>query len=68
MVGVTEIEVSTGDVTDNVAEPLIAPEVAVMVAVPCTTPVTNPAPTVAVAGADEVHMAVLVRFCVVPLL
>jgi hypothetical protein len=34
VVGVTEIELSTGAVTVNVAEPLIVPDLAVRVALP----------------------------------
>jgi hypothetical protein len=69
VVGVTEIEVNTAAVTVNVAAPLIVPEVAVMVAVPCATLVASPALlTVATDFAEEVHVAVLVRFWVVPLL
>jgi hypothetical protein len=69
VVGATEIEVNTAAVTVNVAEPLIIPEVAVTVAVPCATPVASPPLlTVAVVIAEEFQTAVLVRFCVVPLL
>jgi hypothetical protein len=68
-VGVTEIEVSTGGVTVNVAEPLMVPDFAVMVALPCATLVASPPLlTVAIDFAEEVQVAVLVRFCVVPLL
>jgi hypothetical protein len=65
--GATEIEVSTG-VTVRVADPLILPELAVIVAVPAATPVANPVcwPTVAVAVLDEVQLAEVVRFLVVP--
>lgn len=70
VVGVTKIEVSAAGVTVKVAEPLIVPDVAVMVAVPGATAVANPVFffTVAMEVADEVHVAVLVRFCDVPLL
>jgi hypothetical protein len=45
------------------------PDVAVIVAVPFATLVTNPPLlTVATAVADDVQVAVPVRFCVVPLL
>jgi len=65
--GVTEIEVNTAGVTVNVAEPLIVPDVAVIVAVPCVFAVAMPPLlTVATEFADEVHVDVLVRFCVVP--
>jgi hypothetical protein len=68
--GVTEIEVKTAGITVNVAAPLIVPAVAVMVAVPGVTPVANPVLffTVATEVAEELHFAVVVRFCVVPLL
>ena len=67
--GVTEIEVSTGAVTVNVAEPLIVPDLAVMVALPCARLVANPPLlTVAIDFAEEVQVAVVVKFCVVPLL
>jgi hypothetical protein len=68
-VGVTAIEVKTAAVTVNVAEPLIVPEVAVIVAVPCATLVASPPLlTVAIDVAEEVQVAVVVRFCFVPLL
>ena len=67
--GVTDNDVSTGAVTVNVAEPLIDPELAVIVVAPRVAPVASPLPlTVAVVVDEEVHVAVLVRFCVVPLL
>jgi hypothetical protein len=67
--GVTAIDASTAAVTVNVAAPWMVPDVAVIVAVPFATLVTNPPLlTLATAVADEVHAAVLVRFCVVPLL
>jgi hypothetical protein len=68
--GVTEIELNVAAVTVNVAVPLMAPEVAVMVAVPCATAVAKPVVlfTVATEVFEEVQAAVVVRFCVVPLL
>lgn len=60
--GVMVIEVSTGAVTVNAAEPLMVPEVAVIVAVPWATPVAKPALTVATEVADDVQLAVAVRF------
>jgi len=67
--GVTEIDVKTAAVTVNVVEPPIFPEVAVMVAVPGATPLARPVLfTVATDVAEEAHLAVLVRFWVVPLL
>jgi hypothetical protein len=56
-------------VTASVAELLTVPEVAVIVAVPCAMLVANPPLlTVATELFDDVHVAVLVRVCVVPLL
>jgi hypothetical protein len=68
VLGVTEIEINTGAVTVNVAELLMVPEVAVIVAVPAATLVANPLVTVATVVFDEVQLAVVVRFCFVPLL
>jgi hypothetical protein len=69
VVGVTAIEVNTAVVTVSVAEPLIVPEVAVIVEVPTEIPVARPPLlTVATVVADDFHVDVLVRFCVVPLL
>jgi len=67
---VTEIEVKTAAVTVKVAEPLIVPDLAVMVAVPAVTPVASPVlfTTDATEVFEEVQVAVLLRFCVVPLL
>jgi len=67
--GLTTIEANTGDVTANVAEPVIVPEVAVIIVLPGLTLVASPLLlTVAIVVADEVQVAVLVRFCLVPLL
>jgi hypothetical protein len=67
--GVTAIEINTAAVTVRVAEPWIVPDVALIVAVPFATLVANPPLlTVAIVVADDVQVAVLVRFCVVPLL
>jgi hypothetical protein len=67
--GVIEIEVNTAAVTVKVAEPLIAPEVAVMVVLPGAKLVASPPVlTVAIEIAEEVHVAVLVRVWVLPLL
>jgi hypothetical protein len=64
-----EIEVKTAAVTVNVAEPLIVPDVAVIVELPVARLVASPPVlTVAIEVADEVHVAVEVRVCVVPLL
>jgi hypothetical protein len=63
------MEAKTAAVTVNVVEPLIVPEVAVMVALPGATLVASPPLLmVAIDFADEVQVAVVVRFCVVPLL
>jgi hypothetical protein len=65
--GVTAIDTSVGAVavTVRVVEPLMAPEAALIVVVPAATPVANP-PVVIVATVVvcEVHVAVLVKFCV----
>jgi hypothetical protein len=67
--GLTDNDTRTGNVTANVAEPVIVPEVAVIVVVPGTRLVANPPLlTVAIVVAEEVQVAVLVRFCMVPLL
>jgi hypothetical protein len=67
--GVTAIEVNTAAVTVSVADPLTVPEVAVIVEVPEATLVANPVwLIVAIDGADEAQVALLLRFCVVPLL
>jgi hypothetical protein len=51
-------------------DPPIVPDVAVMVAAPCATAVATRVVlfTVATDVFDEAHVAVVVRFCVVPLL
>jgi len=69
VLGVTAIETNDG-VTVKAAVPLIDPELAVIVAVPGASPVANPVclPTLATDSAEEVHVAEVVRFCVVPLL
>jgi hypothetical protein len=67
--GLTDIDTRTGAVTATLAEPLMVPEVAVIVVVPGVTLVAYPLLfTVAIAVADEVHVTMLVRGCVVPLL
>src|SRR5580698_2957029 len=56
-----------GCVTVSVADPETAPCVALMVVVPAATPEANPLELiVAIVCTDEVHVAVLVRFCVLP--
>jgi len=65
--GITDNEVKTGAVTVNAAEPLIVPDVAVIVVPPCAMLVASPlALTVAVGEDDDIHVAVLVRSCVLP--
>jgi len=67
--GLTTIEANTAAVTVNVAEPVTVPEVAVIIVLPGLTLVASPPLlTVAIVVADEVQVAVLVRFCLVPLL
>src|SRR5260221_8103722 len=68
LAGVTVIDVSAAAVTVSEAVPAMAPEVAVRVTgPPAFTPVATPlALAVAIVFSDEVHVAVLVRFCVVP--
>jgi hypothetical protein len=69
VVGATEIEANAGAVTVSVAEPLIVPDLAVMVVLPWATLAAKPPLlTVAIDVDEEVQMAVLVRFCVAPLL
>ena len=67
--GVTEMEFRVGAVTVNFVVPLMLPDLAVMVEVPAAMPVASPAVlTAATEVEDELHVALLVRFCVVPLL
>jgi hypothetical protein len=67
--GVTEILVRTAGVTVKADEPLIVPEVAVIVVVPVATLVASPLLlTVATEVDEDVQVAVLLRFCVLPLL
>ena len=66
--GVTDIEAKTAGVTVSVVEPLMLFDVAVMLAAPLATAVARPPLlTVAMEVAEEVQVAALVRFCVVPL-
>jgi len=65
--GVTAIDTSVGAVavTVRVVEPLMAPEAALIVLVPAATPVASPpALIVATLVVCEVHVTVLVKFCV----
>jgi hypothetical protein len=52
------------EVTVRVVDPLMLPEVALIVLVPAATAVANPlALTVATVVVSELHVAVLVKFC-----
>jgi hypothetical protein len=63
LAGVTAIETSTACPTVSVAEPPTVPDVAVIVAVPFATLVASPVLlTVAIDVAEDVQLAVLVRF------
>jgi hypothetical protein len=65
--GVTAIEARTAAVTVSVVVPCTVPETAVIVALPTIKPLARPAALiVATLEADELHVAVLVRFCVLP--
>ncbi len=68
LAGVIATELKIAGVTVRVAELLMLPDVAVMFAVPLATLVARPPLlTVAMEAREEVQVAVLVRFCVVPL-
>ena len=61
----TTIEARAAGVTVKVVKPLMLPVAAVTVVAPVATLVAKPPlEIVAIVGAEEVHMAVLVRFCV----
>jgi hypothetical protein len=65
--GVTAMETRVGVVTVSAVEPLTLPDAAVVVVVPWVTVVARPElETVAIAVADEVQVAELVRFWVLP--
>ena len=65
--GVTATETSVAAVTVRLVLPEMEPEVARMVVDPVPTAVARPAVLiVATVPAEELHVAVLVRFCVVP--
>ena len=67
LAGVTAIEIRAAAVTVRVVEPLMDPDVAVIVVFPAATLVARPAAAiVAMLVADEFHVAVAVRFWVVP--
>jgi hypothetical protein len=63
--GVTAIDTNVAAVTVSVVEPLTAPEAALIVLFPAATAVASPpAAIVATEVVCEVHVAVLVKFCV----
>jgi hypothetical protein len=65
--GVTAIDCSVAAVTVSTVEPLMDDDFAVIVEVPTPAPLARPAALiVAVAVVPELHVTVLVRFCVVP--
>jgi hypothetical protein len=65
--GVTAIDCSVAAVTVSPVEPTMDDDVALIVDVPTAAPVARPAAVmVALAVFDELHVTVLVRFCVVP--
>jgi hypothetical protein len=65
--GLIAIDTSAAAVTVSTVDPLTVPEVALTVAVPVPTLCPSPALLiVAVVGVSEDHVAVLVRFCVLP--
>ena len=65
--GVTATDTSVAAVTVRVALPEIEPVVARMVVDPVLTAVAKPAVLIAATvPAEELHVAVLLRFCVVP--
>jgi hypothetical protein len=66
-VGATAMETRFGVVTVKTVEPVMLPEVAAIVAVPWILAVVSPElETVATAVAEEVQLAEVVRFCVLP--
>ena len=65
--GVTAIELSVAAVTVSVVEPVTLPLVALIVEVPAFNALARPeALIVAVVVLEDAHVAVVVRFCVVP--
>ena len=65
--GVTTIDCNVAAVTVSTVEPEIAPDVALIVEVPTPAPVARPAAVIVATGVvPELHVTVLVRFCVVP--
>lgn len=67
LAGPTVIDVNEAAVILTFVDPVTAPDVAEIVAGPVATAVANPAvETVANEGAEEAHVAVLVRSFVLP--
>ena len=67
LVGVTAIDTRVAGLTVRTVEPAIDPEVAEIVVLPVATEVASPVPLIVAAPeADEAHVTVLVRFCMVP--
>jgi hypothetical protein len=60
------MEVTAGGSTVKVAVPLMDPELAVNVTLPCAKALATPPLTVAIALFEELHVAVLVKLCVLP--
>jgi len=67
LAGVTAIDTRVGGFTVSTVEPVMEPDVAVIVVLPCATDVANPELLIVdTPDPDEVHVTVLVRFCVLP--
>jgi hypothetical protein len=65
--GVTAMDTTVAGVTVSVVLPLMLPELAWMVVEPVPIEVANPAVLmVATVRVDELHVALLVKFCVLP--
>ena len=65
--GVTAIETRVAAVTVMVVDPVMLPEVELMVVVPTPVAVARPpAEIVATVAVEELQVAVVVRFCVLP--
>jgi hypothetical protein len=64
---VIAIDTSAGAFTFNVVEPVAEPKVAVMTVLPCARVIAKPLLFIEdTLGALEVHVTLLVTFCVVP--
>jgi hypothetical protein len=67
LVGVIDMEINNGEVTETLVEPETVPDVAVMFELPNSSPITNPlALTGATAGTEDAQTADAVRSCVLP--